>query len=480
MFFISIVLIAIQIILLLFPIKSSLLLTKTPDSHIYPNLTPCRINTANCFHYDKDLYIDGYLIPRNEKLSEGYLVDIDNINQPCSGVRRIMIVDGKKIAICDCSSSEFIQKNILSDCNIPSINDVEVPFMQLDKDPEWITNFPYLLKINGDEIDPSVCQLFKNANTRHIINPCNIDALTGAVIFESEAKLVKSDVYGVPIYFCHSMNLSIATIKFNSDYLKHNNGRFANAVVRIGHQTIPNPLYDEIQEWYIQGGSYPSIIENGSFTAPIIGSKIKYPMSNINPKLLGIIKSFSSKNAKSKIQISNDFIVYSFPLPKDTLPNSMIMYNVNDYNEYNNYIGFPTKYETMNYTRYSTITETIPIKPIKCSDLLSIGIKPIILDTEIGTEIPKSDYDKLIKGGISIGCINNMNEMKQTTDDINIMITKQLFHKLLYNKYIINPLNHNNTNVIIIDHEEKTIKPIWLGEEGDEKNISYINISPFD
>ncbi|CAJ2002104.1 per os infectivity factor pif-1 [Cotesia congregata filamentous virus 1] len=112
-------------------------------------------------------------------------------------------------------------------------------------------------------------------------NPCRYDALTGQAV-ESSATAVglrhKNNVY-----FCDSADPLYVTVTFNSDYLKNNDGRFPNGVVKVyleKEKKLNLPVVYEDAAAAVKppmiGWMYPI-----SYLTPLI-------QNNLNLKLLGL------------------------------------------------------------------------------------------------------------------------------------------------------------------------------------------------
>lgn len=71
-------------------------------------------------------------------------------------------------------------------------------------------------------------------------NPCTIDAITGMPV-EGIGRITQ---YG-DIFYCVATNPRYTTITFNDDYLKNNNGKYANGIVKVSDSDpLPGNIYE--------------------------------------------------------------------------------------------------------------------------------------------------------------------------------------------------------------------------------------------
>lgn len=110
--------------------------------------------------------------------------------------------------------------------------------------PEYGLSIKHVLKWPEDEqyLDPRVSVI--SGNNPHGIqlpNPCKYDAFTYEEMSDEEAcDLVTEKIDGQYVAYCVMKSTHGLPVRSDRDYLRNNNGQYANACLRVDHLDVPN------------------------------------------------------------------------------------------------------------------------------------------------------------------------------------------------------------------------------------------------
>lgn len=494
----------------------------------------CSNRMAVCKHFDQDIIVENangiilHIIHKNASKNEGYCIETDaeKNSRTCNKYTGDWVLVKQSplkstfTFICKCKYPSLVtQANIFNDCRIDvacgpyghlktldvdlrvsgsCICDLskgyvpdrsskgpfcrQIIYSELWQDPEFYDHFPHKLNLLHDAISPLFRNQFKYPKNRNVINPCKIDAFTGLPV--DKAELVSNSLYSIDglhktVWFCISKSLDVATVLFEDDYLQNNGGSFANGVVQLSTQRNFENIekyYKEIQEWHVPQTNEESIY--GPYFGPIIGVRVYILDSKLtfNNKLLDLLKHESSNVVKKIINIDITIAVnvYSIKQPKNMLPFTYSLYNIINYTEMNYNARYPVfRYWTPQYG-YETCKTIKNVKPRYCYEMLldpkhSDDIWPMTRYFNIETALSSEEAMELLRGGSFMGCKHNFDcSQAHFMGDLFLNHICKLFHR----RFILNPYNIDNTNVILINHFSQEIESVFYGTPQEQKIMS--------
>lgn len=412
---------------------------------------------------------------------------------PNGHLKTLNVLDIRTNGTCICD----IAKGYISDRTARGPICRQLKYSELLYDPPQYNDFPHKLNLLHDAIAPQFRNQFTHAKNRSVINPCKIDAFTGLPV--EKAELVSKLLYNINgtekiVWFCVSKSLDVATVLFEDDYLHNNNGTFANGVVQLSKQRQFDNIekyYKEIQEWHVPENNEES--EYGPYYGPIIGVRVNIQEKNLtfNNKLLELLQYESlpngnvinnnnnnndgSTNEKNiNIDITIPINIYSIKQPKTMLPFSYLLYNITDYTELNHNAKYPIfRYWTPQYG-YETSNTIKNVKPRYCYEMFldpkhSDDVWPLTRYFNIESPLSQDEAMELLRGGAFIGCKNNFDCSKDL--NMNDLFSNHICN-LFHRRFILNPYNMNNTNVILVNHFSQEIEPVFYGTVQEKQIMS--------
>lgn len=525
------------------------------------------INTE-CRHFDTDIPVEddmGLLlhhVPANTAPDRGYCIEIDNdkANRSCNpntGSWVLVKRDPEASAfsfVCKCKYPGLVtQATISGDCNVDvacgnygKLDSVLVDprheancmcqlergfvpdrradgpycrplrFTELPKDPEIITSFPHRIPLTHPAVSPKFRSQFTVVTARHLINPCKIDALTGAPVEGADLVMQEwpdfSDAGEAPnarrtanasrtgdsgdggmggdpssdtnkfVWFCMSKSLDVTTVLFEDDFLTNNGGRFANGVVKLSTQRDTERLethFREIQEWHVPQALDDTL--SGPYFGPIVGVRFSAQNSGleVNDKLRKLLAHEQQTHDKRYIDLSRPLNVYGIRQPAYTLPFTYTIYNINDYTELNPDTKYPLYRFFPPGFRYYTSDNVKNVKPRHCFEMF---IEPKHSDDEwpqttaVGLgdgPLELAEAMDLLGGGAFIGCKNNFDCNREPFIQ-NVYLHNMC--KTYHRRFMLVPYNKQNTNVILIDHRQQVITPVFFGTKTELQTMRTIKL----
>jgi hypothetical protein len=232
----------------------------------------------------------------------------------------VIINDLKTLDCVNCSNLTIADHD---KCGYPVCRPIS--YSESDKDPIYLnqTQIP-LLKLTDPAIEPKFAAMFAYSESRNVPNPCSFDVFTGRVFDNDECRLLETR--STNIWYCSSFDTSVATIRFEDDYLKNNGGQWANGCYKFSSKSENSTIV----EWFNKPPD--ASIEKKSNTKiislPIVGTltSAKY----LTPAALKYLF------LPLKEQIKSMVIVYFAPIPDDA---SELPYPLNNKNEYIHELG---------------------------------------------------------------------------------------------------------------------------------------------
>lgn len=484
----------------------------------------CKSISSKCVHFDEntDVINEGsqninMTIPKNLNKNDGYCMNMLQLKNsrtcnPNTGtwilVRHMDKLNKIEafLFICKCRYPHLIgQKTIMDDCDVsngcgdlgqledvtvnpmihgvckcnnpdmyePTKSSTGVPicgmksYTNWTKDPIEVLSFPFLLPITSPAISPQFQSKFINSN-RFVINPCNIDAFTGEPIeYAKLTAIVRDGRWGTKTgetsWFCQPTRNNVATVLYSSDFLKNNNGTWANGVYLI---TSEFEYMDVIvSEWNLSQQS--AVGENGSYNPPVFGVRVHYEQLTDPLKLY--LKEW--KNQHDRINFYS-FMNHIFILPH------LLIKDYNSYKElYNDMDEMPVDQmfippltKKARYFVYEfSASDRDRFWPRNCWKMFINGSDagcPKWVGPFNGT-YDSEKYEKLLYGKGYMGCILNK-------DDKFPNITKQneLFIKIYGGYYVLNDVFQNNTTCLEFYKPLSKIRSVWYGTKSEENEYN--------